>query len=533
MTENKVAAPVKTEAGSPEPEPTGQSSSKKSYNQRRNARRNQAKKNTGGYAGTGTPRTKFIGRTDAIKDHIFAMGTGSGALFSKSKKELLLHFAVKNQHVVTSIEQGAPIELVEPEAPQVHNPDYDIGDNHIDAEPEYIDKPLEDLSYVQRTILKEDVSHYVRSKHKLVTDLQWAYSILKGQCTDELIVKLETHDTYEKVNKDRNVIELLSLIQRVCFNYQNDEMAIVSCLRSLQTLYGMKQQKNELMTDYSNRFTEQLEMVEACNGSIPISDGVKDYISNKEYKQEYHTLTAIQQSNIELTMKNYMEATLFLMTAGGNATLVRKELNNEYIRGNDNYPSDITSARAYIVNYDSSTVTTSNQHQPPPPQRNQHNDDDPTQEGMLLAQNGSKAPIDMSTITCRHPDCGQTGHFQNSTACPIRQKEMAKAAEFDKLQLTANAIKKKTGKEESEKTTATNLFMQGVLEGSSDILMGSMMCQSGSLVDEFVKHSNDEGQREDSVWNHKGIQSTHYSSNVLSQGQDQPQLVSPRQSVNG
>ena len=109
-------------------------------------------------------------------------------------------------------------------------------------------------------------------------------------------------------------------------------------------------------------------------------------------------------------MKNYVEATLFLMTAGGNAALVRKELNNDYVRGNDNYPSDTTSARAYIVNYNSSAAAPTTQ-PPPPQQRNQPNDDDPTQEGMLLAQNGGRGPINMSTITCRHPDCGQTGHF--------------------------------------------------------------------------------------------------------------------------
>ena len=50
------------------------------------------------------------------------MGTGSGALFSKSKKELLLHFSGKNEHIVTSIENGSPLELVPPEAPQVENP---------------------------------------------------------------------------------------------------------------------------------------------------------------------------------------------------------------------------------------------------------------------------------------------------------------------------------------------------------------------------------------------------------------------------
>ena len=50
---------------------------------------------------------------------------------------------------------------------------------------------------------------------------------------------------------------------------------------------------------------------------------------------------------------NFAETTLFLMTAGGNASLVRKELNNDYIRGNNNYHMDVTSARAYIVNYKS------------------------------------------------------------------------------------------------------------------------------------------------------------------------------------
>ena len=90
---------------------------------------------------------------------------------------------------------------------------------------------------------------------------------------------------------------------------------------------------------------------------------------------------------------------------------------------------------------------------------------------MTLAQNGDKVHVAMSTITCRHPECGQTGHFQNSTACPIRQKEMAKATEYDKLQHKVQAIKKKAGNDEmeSDKATATNLMIQGLLDGTSDL----------------------------------------------------------------
>ena len=134
-------------------------------------------------------------------------------------------------------------------------------------------------------------------------------------------------------------------------------MPIVSPIRLLQT----RQQKNELMMDYSTRFTEQLDMVEACNGSVMVSNSTKNHLSNKWYQLEYDGLTDDQRSKIQPGLKAYVESTLFLMTAGGHAAHVKNELNNVYVQGNENYPSDITSARAFIVNYS----TTAQQPQPP------------------------------------------------------------------------------------------------------------------------------------------------------------------------
>jgi len=79
----------------------------------------------------------------------------------------------------------------------------------------------------------------------------------------------------------------------------------------------------------------------------------ENYIAHQKYKKDYSTLNASERSKIDLSIKNFAEATLFLMTAGGKAAFVRQELNNDYVRGNNNYPIDITSARAYIVNYSS------------------------------------------------------------------------------------------------------------------------------------------------------------------------------------
>ena len=72
------------------------------------------------------------------------------------------------------------------------------------------------------------------------------------------------------------------------------------------------------------------------------------------------------------------------MMADGHASHVKNELNNDCVKGNDNYPSDVTSARAYIVNYSA----TPQQQQPPQQQQYPQNHDDLAQDGMLLALNG-------------------------------------------------------------------------------------------------------------------------------------------------
>ena len=134
---------------------------------------------------------------------------------------------------------------------------------------------------------------------------------------------------------------------------------------------------------------------------------------------------------------------LFLMTAGGNVSLVQEELNNDFVRGNDNHPTDITSAWANVVNYKSAQPQQHRPHQYYPP------DMELTQEGLTLAQNVKGGPMDISTVTCRHPDCEQTGHFQNSMACPIwQQKEISKAAEYDKIHTKMQVIKKKIGSDD-------------------------------------------------------------------------------------
>jgi hypothetical protein len=351
--------------------------------------------------------------------------------------------------------------------PQVVNPNYDPRDAKS-TESQMMDKPKADFNYMEEIDLKASMAELRTYNKALTDDIKWADQVLKGQCDEDLMTRMNTFDEYEELNLAADPIRRLALIQKVCFNYQNNEMPVVSIFDSLQKLYNLKQRNGESMTDFHTRFRDQRDVVDACNGSL-VNDGIRNYVSMQRENKTHDKLTTVEKTKYEPIIQNLAEAILFLMLAGGNAVHVRTELNNDYVRGNDNYPTDLTEARAYIVNYKGAK------------QQSNHHDDSlltETEDALTLAQNasasktptptggaggGKGAGIDMSTIVCRHPNCGQTGHFQNSTQCPERQKEMTKAAEYDKMKAKVDELQKKKSTD-----TGTNIHIVGTVGDKDD-----------------------------------------------------------------
>ena len=482
MSEGKTdSPPVKTEA-----DPVGSAAGlgstatgKPKWPRKKNKNKKKTKQGTGGNS---IPKWSFKGRTPGLEEFPFVTGPWASAQFAKSKEEYLHVVGEKNIDAMNSIINKRRHVYTPVDMPQVDNPSYDPTDAKS-TEPPKIDKPKADFNYMEELDLKASMTELRTYNKALTDDLKWADQVLKGQCDEDLMTRMNTFDEYEALNLAADPIRRLALIQKVCFNYQNNEMPVVSIFDSLQKLYNLKQRNGESMTDFYARFRDQRDVVDACNGSI-VNDGIRDYVSMQKENKTHDKLTSVEKTKYKPIIQNLAEATLFLMLASGNAVHVRTELNNDYVRGNDNYPTDVTEARAYIVNYKGAKAPT------------EHQDDSlpEVDDGLTLAQGAGKTPaptgkagVDMSTIVCRHPNCGQTGHFQNSTQCPERQKEMTKAAEYDKMKAKVDELQKKKTGGSSSADTGTNLHISGSTGHEPDkvtagdalsILMGSMNCQT-------------------------------------------------------
>ena len=128
------------------------------------------------------------------------------------------------------------------------------------------------------------------------------------------------------------------------------------------------------------------------------SYGIRNYVAKKEEDKKYRKYTAVVQKTLDALIESLASATLFLMLAGGpKADTIRKDLANEFVKGHDNYPTDMTSVRKCIASYKTTDVVPVVALKPAPI------------ESLTFAQSQTayegKQPPDVRKVTCHNPKC--------------------------------------------------------------------------------------------------------------------------------
>ena len=495
---------------------------------------NRSKHNSSGASThTKSTKTKFVGRTPELGNHILSMGSNKSQLYNKLKREFLIYAGIEyGEEVLKALNTLTPFVMRELPPPKKPNPNYDATVATSDTNLVLIDKTDNDFSVLDRMMLQGRVKKFLEAEEKSEKNMHKAFHVLIGQCDDDVVQELNTCDEWPTLDSTHDPILLLKSLQRISFDCKQEQFPVVAELTSMMKLFKMRQGKDESLTAVLERYDDLLDVADSCGASI-VGDGVRNYVANKQEKMNYSKCSPAQQLALGPAIKNLSQATLFLMLAGGpQADAIRKELANEFVKGHDNYPSNMTAVRKYIASYKPPTAAAPVAATKSAPI-----------ESLTFAQQSQtaydrKPPPDHSKVTCHNPKCGQMGHYANSPECPIRQQEMADAAKYQEIKSKQKAPS--TAEEKSAKKKATgatpvsgaNFLLMGLEDGAFDdepmARTHSMFCQLGSTVsavDAAIADASAAGQRQDDRWNHKGarldddndIENNRYSTNVLSQ----------------
>ena len=414
--------------------------------------------------------TKFKGNCEQLQGFVFDCSDYKQAdTFVTTLKRISEHVGstYKNSgDIRSSIINEAKVVIALPTAPVIVD----------DDDPTAVEK-------VQLMIFKGEIDSYIKRRSILDDNIQKAYSLILGQCTDLLQSKMKQQATWEATSIAQDAIKLVTMIKSITFKFEDQKFLPLALYQAKANLYNLRQ---GTMTnhDYLQRFNNLVDVASAYNGQL--HDGaINDIVHVRLFPNILKAdLTAAQTKEIDTGAADLYLATMFIFQCDKKRYgKLSEELENAFTKGRDDYPSNVVSAYHLINEYKN--------WQPRSPV--------PDSSGVAFAQKGGKKKSDKDTedwkkaAKCHH--CGETGHIRpecpnkddeeedDETPPPKKKSILKKKADKKKPAVTFASA----GESEDEDESESQLFNYGLCNVTSNglKLRNLILLDNQSTVDLF------------------------------------------------
>jgi hypothetical protein len=168
-----------------------------------------------------TSKSKFKGAIDALQDYYFDTGPTQAHDFKKTHKKISTYTGTKySAEVMQSFEEmklhdwtkGMPKKPIATDFSRV------IDKKIVPA----TEVPSE---YMDRYIHK--MKTHCKREDKFEVDMQLCYTVVHGQCTDDMLHELRCQKTYDSIKNSFDPIGLLGLLQCISYNYQAQDFPLM------------------------------------------------------------------------------------------------------------------------------------------------------------------------------------------------------------------------------------------------------------------------------------------------------------------
>jgi hypothetical protein len=282
--------------------------------------------------------TKFTGNCAELQGHIFDCSDYKQA-------DTYVHTVKRiSEHVGSQYKHGGDIRSSIINGEKVKIP--------IPASPTYVDpKSLTQLEETEKIIFKGLIEGYIKRKSDLDDNIQKAYSLVIGQCTDLLQSKLKQQAQWITISQAQDVVALLSLIKSITFRFEGQKFLPLALYQSKANLYSLRQHQ---MTNpqYLERFQNLMDVASAYNGQLYDMAIVNICHDRLHPGVEYETLDVPQKQAVHTAASELYQATMFLQQSDRRRYgKLLEELENAFTKGNDDYPVTLVNAYRLLSEY--------------------------------------------------------------------------------------------------------------------------------------------------------------------------------------
>jgi len=272
---------------------------------------------------------RFTGANDSLKGKIFDVSSRDAVhQFADTLKAIADHVGQQYTHggdVRFMIENLVDYTFVRPPNPQDNNDQYEL---------ESWKKQL-DLHWKRRGI-------YEDNKTKL-------YSLIWGQSTKSTQSKLETHDEFHDCKMAYDSLKLIKILREFVFKSDDRQYKYKAEDQAKRNYYYLRQTPEMSCQEYFERVRNVVDVIKSLGGSLVDDMHLADELPDVRPRNGY---TKEQQAEAREKIENKTIAYGILVRADRSryGKLI-EEIENDYLKGNNDYPKTPTEAYNLLVNY--------------------------------------------------------------------------------------------------------------------------------------------------------------------------------------
>ena len=182
-------------------------------------------------------------------------------------------------------------------------------------------------------------------------NIKTLYSLVWGQRTDILRQKLEALHDFEEMSTNGDGLALLKAIKNTAFNFQSQKYLPHSLYESTRRFYMTVQGKYMTTQAYLEQFQNMIDVIGHTGGMVGHQPGIERAIM-RERGIDPTNATTMQQMEIEKDAQNrYLAVALMLGSDKARFGRLLENLENDYLQGQNNYPTSITAAYNLLTNW--------------------------------------------------------------------------------------------------------------------------------------------------------------------------------------
>ena len=270
------------------------------------------------------------------------------------------------------------------------------------------------------TLLTVEMKEFTKRKEALRQNKSKLYHTAWGQCTDSLKADIRGHDEHELKSRQFDSLWLLEQLKVSSAGTDRSANVYHSLYRAIRSLYTIRQGDNEQLDSLTKRIEGAAQTVKLSNGAIAPYQDMIDL-------EQADDASLTSDKALDLVEQKFLAIVLIESAHPRKFGSVRTDLQNDMLKGVDNYPHSLSDAYNMLTKY--RTGSNNNNRNNPPRDRTRGNQGDHGQVNLQFFQGGDRAtrstdqtPVPGSNGFVYNDNriwcyvCGRTGH--KSPFCP-------------------------------------------------------------------------------------------------------------------